>query len=176
MNRVLRSARLLALAAALSGFIAGCASDPREGYSFKSTFSDDIRTVRVPIWDNTTFEPGLGPMLTEAISKEIITRTPWRVTDGNADTTLTGRISDIELDFLSVTPGTGLVQEQIVRITVRFEWRDARSGELLAARDQFSSAARFVPARPSGERLEIGERDAISELARDIVSVMRESW
>jgi hypothetical protein len=63
-----------------------------------------------------------------------------------------------------------------VQITVDFEWRDNRSGEVLKARRNFSAADSFVPSRPSGERLELGENAAAQRLARDMVNELRGAW
>ena len=61
-------------------------------------------------------------------------------------------------------------------MTVDFEWRDARTGEYIVRRREFSATESFVPARPSNERLELGQQAVVQELARAIVSEMRSSW
>ncbi len=165
----------LALAAALLG--AGCASDPSRGYAFSSTFDESIQSVAVPIFRNETTSRGLELQLTESIIKELQRRTPWHIARADrADTTLVGVITSTELSVLSDDPQTGLVQEQAARITIRFEWRDNRSGELLAARDNYSAAAVFSPSRAVGDRLELGQRAVIDELAHDVISEMRSGW
>ena len=64
----------------LAGFaVGGCASDPSRGYSFGHAYDDSIRTVAVPIFDNRTQARGLEVLITEAIIKQIETRTPWAV-------------------------------------------------------------------------------------------------
>jgi hypothetical protein len=68
------------------------------------------------------------------------------------------------------------VQEQTYRLTVRFVWRDNRTGETRVARENFSATGVFTPVRAGAERIEVGQRDAIDELARDIVASMRSSW
>jgi hypothetical protein len=69
-----------------------------------------------------------------------------------------------------------MVQEQAVRITIRFNFRDNRTGDSLAARDGFAATATFAPERGVADRLELGQRSAIDELARDLVSELRSSW
>lgn len=170
-----RSLAILMLAPML--LLPACASDPTQGYAFASTYDTQIKTVAVPIFRNESMARGIELQLTEAIIKEIQRRTPWRIADSDrADTTLTGAITSSTLSVLSDSPRTGLVQEQAIQITIRFDFRDNRTGDSLAARDGFSATATFAPERGVGDRLELGERSAIDELARDLVSELRSSW
>lgn len=164
--------------AALPALLGGCASDPHKGYVLGSTFDSGIRTVAVPVFENGTYTPGIEQALTDALTKEIMARTPWRVVGaGSADTVLSGSIGDYRLQTLTRTPGTGLVQEQALTLRVNFTWRDNRDGTLRLDRRDFSATTTFIPARgidgEPGERIEIGEREAIEELARAIVGEMR---
>ena len=124
-------AALIALAVTL---VPGCASSPNQGYAFDSTFDESINTIAIPIFRNETTSRGIEVQLTEAIMKQVSQRTPWRLTPSDrADTTLVGVVTGTTLRALSDDPQTGLVQEQAVQITIRFEWRDNRSGEILVA-------------------------------------------
>lgn len=155
----------------------GCSSDANTGYSFASTYRTDIETVAVPIFDNTTFSHDLEIALTDAIAKEIHRSTPWRVTSiDQAQTTLSGAITNSELRKLSRQSVSGLVLEQAVEITVSFEWKRNTTGEVLVARRNFKASDEFVPAQGAQERIELGERAAIDRLARDIVNELRSSW
>lgn len=166
-----------ALAAGLVAAMNGCSSDPARGYSFASTYQSDVKTVAAPIFENTTFSHGLEIALTDAVVKELHRSTPWRVTSlDQADTTLSGTITNVELHKLSRDGDTGLVLEQAVEVTVSFEWKRNRTGEVLVARRNFRASDEFVPARGARERLELGERAAVDRLARDIVAELRSSW
>lgn len=159
------------------GVVSGCSSDPTQGYSFADSYDESIRTVAVPIFSNLTFARGTETMLTDAIAKRIQRHTPYRVVSSErADTTLSGTITRAELGLLSDDPQTGLAQEQTYRLTVDFAWIDNRTGQTQVARQSFSATGVFAPARGAGERIEVGQRDAIDELARDIVETMRSSW
>ena len=154
-----------------------CASDPAQGYSFTSSFSSDVRTVHVPIFENPTFARGLEIELTDAIIKEIQRTTPWTVTSSDsAQTQLTGRINDAELRRLSTGRGSGLAQELSYTIRVEFEWKDARNGKVLVSRRDFSASDSFVPTHGLNERIETGQHGAIQRLARDIVAELRSNW
>lgn len=175
----MRNGALFASLSACAGLLAGgCASDPNRGYVLGTSYDAGVRTVAVPIFENTTFTPGLEQQLTEAIIKEIQASTPWRITGRDrADTVLTGVIDRAELGLITRTRGTGLVQEQMLTIRVNFAWRDSRTGEVRVERERFSAASTFVAARgiagEPGERIEVGQRSAIDELARAIVHELR---
>lgn len=177
MSRTRLLIPILALAAASLGPLSACASDPTKGYAFGTAHDQGIESVAVPIFKNRTQARGIETTITEALIKQIQQRTPWVVSDtSRADTTLEGSLSTIHLRQLSQTPRTGLVQEQAVTLTVQFQWRDNRTGEILTGRTGFSASATFVPEPPVSERIEHAQRQAAEQLARDIVSQLRSGW
>jgi hypothetical protein len=188
----------LAIAALLFGcaaWSAGCAGNPRDGYTFSSSRVEGVRTVNVPMFRNRTNAPGLEQELTEAIIKEIQASTDMRVVQASsagsaADSALSGTITKADLRTLSLRDGTGLVQEVAVQIVVDFAWtrtswgadwngsagEGRREAGTLVARQNFVATDTFVPSRPIGERLEVGESAAIQRMAKAIVSEMRSAW
>lgn len=161
------------------GLVSACSSDPNQGYALGngSAFDREIRTVHVPVFANTTFAKGLEFELTDAVVKEIQRVTPWKVTSsGAADTQLEATITDAELQRLSTQRESGVTQEQAVKITVSFAFRDVRTGKTIVGRDKFEASDTFVPANPVRERLEVGENAAIQRMARDIVGELRSAW
>ncbi len=157
--------------------IGGCASDPRTGYAFSSSYRTDIETIAVPIFDNTTFSHGLEVQLTDALVKEIHRSTPYRVVSGQrADTVLNGSITVADLQKLRTDPDSGLVQELGLELAVTFEWKDAHTGQVLVSRRNFRSAESFVPGRGAQERLESAESATVQQLARDMVGELRSAW
>ncbi|MCE7974868.1 MAG: hypothetical protein DYG92_11205 [Leptolyngbya sp. PLA1] len=161
----------------LVGCLAGCASDPTRGYSFAETMPQDVKTVSIPVFENYTYDLGLEALVTEAVIKELQRSTPLKVVSrGAADSELKGIITKSELRRLSVQQKTGFVQELGVIITVDFEWKDVRSGEMIISRREFAAADTFVPSNPSGERLDTGRVGAANRLARDLVWELRSNW
>jgi hypothetical protein len=157
--------------------LGSCASDPREGYSLTPSHDQALQTVHVPMFGNKTFFRGIEMELTDAITKEIQANTPWRVVgQGNADTVLTGMVTNSDLKAISTAEGSGLVQEQGVEIVLEFTWRNNRTGKVLVQRRNFKGADIFIPARLVGESLETGQNAAIQRLAKSVVDEMRSSW
>jgi hypothetical protein len=166
------------LAAPLASLLlAGCSADPTLGYSAASTYAANVSTVAVPVFGNDTFDYHAETMLTEAIIKEIQQNTPWRVVDaGAADTTINGTIVSSDIRKTATRRGVGYAQEQAIILTVDFEWKDNRTGQILVTRRGFAAAEVFAPSLPVQERRETGEHATIQELARDIVSELRSNW
>ena len=157
----------------------GCAS-----YRFGSAslFQPGIRTVHVPIVRNETFRPDLGVRLSEALVREIETRTPYKVTgDPNADSTLTCRVVNESKRVLTET-NTDDPRALDAAVSVRATWI-GRGGELLMQNSvvpsgnldiKFSQDARFVP--EAGQSIDSATQQAIEELAQRIVSQMETRW
>lgn len=159
------------------GASVGCAADPREGYAFNAAYPTDIATVRVPVFENHTFAHGVEAQLTEAVAKELTRVTPYAITTSlDADTVLTGVITDVQMRPLSRDSDTGYVQEVAVRITIDFDWRDTRSGRVLVSRRQFSGVDTFVPTARSRETIERGQTATVNRLAGDLVRSLQSGW
>lgn len=171
MRRVASIALLLLLP------LATCASDPRQGYAWSSSFDTSIRSVAAPMWQNETFHHGLEARITEAVVKEIQRATPWRVAPvGEADTTLTGTLQRVEIRRLSTGRVSGLAEEISVELTIDYTWKSGRTGKTLASRKGLRVVESFVPALGVGERIEVGETAAVDAVARAVVNSMRSGW
>ena len=71
----------------------------------------------------------IGFMLTDAVIKEIQTRTPYRVIGEQfADTLLTGTVTNVDLDMISGSRTTKLSNEMLIEVTINFEWINLQSG------------------------------------------------
>ncbi len=170
-NRNSRTARiaaglLMTVALLLTG---GC------GYTGQSLYPSGIQTVAVPIWKNNTFRHQLGFRLTEAIDKNIESRTPYRLASiKHADTVLRGKIVQVQETLLSSSFETNLPQETQVTIVVDFTWRDLRNGKILSERKEFARSANTIP--QIGQQLADAEQTAMEKLARAVVAQMQKSF
>ncbi|CAN5725767.1 hypothetical protein BH11PLA1_BH11PLA1_05440 [soil metagenome] len=173
----MRAALLSGVTAAAMSSLAGCSSDPTQGYSFTPSFRSDVDSINVQMFGNTTYIHGIESDLTSAVITEVQRQSPMKVTTKeNAASTLTGTLVKSEMRSLSVGRNTGIVEELALTLTVQFEWRDNRTGKVLVARRNFAASDSFIPAQGVGESLELGQMATIARLARDIVGELRSGW
>lgn len=157
--------------------LAGCTNDPHSGYSFEGVHDANLGPIAVPVWDNTTFTHGLEVPLTDAIVKEIQRASPWKVVGRDrARSVLTGTITSVELRRLSTANISGIVEDVAVEVTVDYEWRQAGTGKVLMAKRGVRSVSEFVPSKGVGERVEVGQQQALQAAARDVVASLRSGW
>lgn len=158
--------------------IAGCSSNGTvAGYAAGETYDESVRTVAVHIFENRTFYRDVEFKLTEALAKELESRTPYKVSAaGGADTILTGTVLSVDKRLLSREFSTGVAQEVQVVVIASFEWKDLRTGEIRRKRSRIEGTGEYIPTRPLSEPFEVARHAAVAELAREVVSVMRKDW
>ena len=146
------------------------------GYSTTELYPTQYTTVTVPNFENRSNDRNVEFTLREALIKELEQRTPYKAISGTglADTQLTGTVVRVDRQLISRDADVGLPQEIEVTVTVDFQWRDLRTGQVIRAYRGLASSGQFVPNRTVGEFDNDGVRLAVSRLASDIVSRMRE--
>jgi hypothetical protein len=162
----------------LLAMLAGC-SEGLTGYTTRSLYSRDIKTVAVPIWvrGKDVYRREIEFRLTEAIVKQIELSTPYKVVDrATADTLLEGTIEQVTQRLTSFDPGTGAARESEIRLVVSFTWSDLRTGAILAKRTRWAVAATYIPETPFNEDFFLGSQDAVDRLAVRLVEQMEEPW
>lgn len=156
--------------------LAGC------GYMVGNAYGPEVRTVEVPLFENETFRRGLEYQLTEAVQKEIQTRTPYRLSKGlGSDTRLTGRIVGVQKTVLGETQYDDPRELQVAMFVV-VTWEDLRTGQLLASQEvplqpqaiPVIGQAEFAP--EIGQSLATATQEATDRLARQIVNMMEAPW
>ena len=156
--------------------IAGC------GYTLGTQTLQDVRTVHVPVFQSDSFRRNMDYLLTEAVQREIRTRTPYRLEDAEtADTILKGRIVDIRKNILSETRYDDSRELQLM-VGAEVTWVDRRSGQILhqqtfpvsSVLTQQASAVSFAP--EVGQSLATAQQEAATRLASRIVDLMEAPW
>ncbi|MBP26668.1 MAG: LPS assembly lipoprotein LptE [Phycisphaerales bacterium] len=157
--------------------VTGCETDPSKGWVLGTTYSTDIKTIAIPVVQNDTFDREVGYLLTNALIREVETRTPWRVTGETvADTLLDVTITDVKLRALSQSRLTKLDQEVAVQLTVDWNWERMDDSSTIAGWEGMGTAGMFFPSNPLGEPIELGRLQSVELMARAIVDRMAESW
>ena len=156
--------------------IAGC------GYTLGTQPLYGVRTVHVPVFKSESFRRNLDYLLTEAVQREIRTRTTYRLEDEEtADTILKGRIVEIRKTPLSETRYDDPREVQLM-VGAEVTWVDRRSGQILqqetfpigASLTQQASNVSFAP--EVGQSLATAQQDAAQRLASRIVDLLEIPW
>jgi hypothetical protein len=156
----------------------GCAS-----YQFgnASLFPPDIHTVYVPLFESASFRRDLGEQLTEAVSKEIEKRTPFKVVGSpNADSVLSGKIvTDTKHSIVREPNNEGRDIE--TGLVVKVSWADRRGAPLRegnvpvpAEMVDLAQTAQLVP--EYGNSTTVSLQQTMQKLAAKIVDMMEVPW
>jgi hypothetical protein len=189
--------------AALALQLTGCGSDGHFtflGYTTAPLYDLSIRSVRLPIFKNTTMFKGIEFDLTEAVKTQIQAKTPFRVVQDkdHADTELLGTVTGKSKAVVNYNQ-LGEVREAELTLTVELVWRDlrpgARCGDILskpltnkpgdplpppplpgavAPPVIVQSIGSYVP--ELGGSTATAQKQAIDRLAVQIVSMMEKPW
>ena len=136
-----------------------------------SLYPQDIRTVSVQIFESHSYRRFLGERLTEAVVKEIESRTPYKVVDASrADAVLSGIIIGEQKSVLVESPFDD-AREIRTTLSVRVKWnrRDIVLPIRSSSVDENSNKS-FVP--ETGQSLATAQQAAIEDLASKIVDLM----
>jgi Lipopolysaccharide-assembly len=191
---------LVALAAAT---LPGCGSWDGQfcilGYTTRPMYDLSVRTVRVPIFKNLTMVKRLEFDLTQAVIREIESKTPYKVVQcaDAADTELIGTIVSFTKAITNINQ-LGENRSAETTLSVELVWRDLRPGMAGAILSQplpgkpgdappplapigatappvlVQSIGDFAP--ELGESMATAQKQNIDRLAVRIVSMMEKPW
>jgi hypothetical protein len=190
------------LAAALA--LAGCTSTGHLnlcGYTTEPTYDPSIRTVYVPIAKNDTFRRGVEFYLTEAVIREINSKSPIRTVSCReaADTELNMKVVTWRKNIV-ITTQTNQVRQDETGFGIEVVWKDLRPGRIGEVLSNPKSTLPKDPPLPGMTQVpvaktvpvlllpaatyetELGgsnataEKVAIDRAAVQIVSMMEKSW
>jgi hypothetical protein len=158
---------------------AGCA-----GYQVgnQSLYPSSIHTVYVPMFQSVSFRRDLGERLTEAVIKEIESKTPYKVVSNPpADSILTGRI--VGENKRTVIPSSvGGPREAELLLRVQVTWID-NQGNVLRQSDPIPVPSEIATVTDSaavfpeyGQSIATGQLEAMHRVAEQIVGMMEAPW
>jgi hypothetical protein len=165
------TARLwIVVAAAVALTAAGC------GYSMEPLHRTDVKTVAVSIFASREFRRELEFDLSGKLARLIEQRTPYKIVHDpkRADTELRGEITFLDAPVISQNTDTNQPQDVMVTVTCWFEWKDLRTGQILARQEKISGTGSYAPA--IGQNLNSATNDAMARLAEHIVEAMESDW
>jgi hypothetical protein len=156
---------LLLLVAVLSG----C------GYRWGAPWREDIRTVYVDMAGSKSFRREMEFKLTEALKKRIAVETPYRLAaKEKADTILQTEVLGEQQAAFAPDFRSRLPREKQLTLAVRVQWKDVRTGRILADHPAVLQSADYLVG--AGEPEDLAQERAIDRLAARIVSMLYEDW
>lgn len=157
----------------------GCA-----GYQIgtPSLYNPRIRTVCVLMAESDSFRRNLGERLTEAVMKEIDTKTTYKlVSDSNADSVLTLKITNatkrVVVENIYDDP-----REIDLGLQVQVRWIDRHGGvisesESMPLPEEISGITGNATLYPEvGQSVATAQQQAIQRVAEQIVGMMENPW
>ena len=144
-------------------------------------YPTDVHTVFVPMFESDSFRRDLGEQLTEAVSKEIENRTPFKVVGTpNADSVLTGRITADTKHALFREPNNE-ARAISMGMVVKVSWADRRGNIVNAGQVpvppemiDMNQSAQLIP--EYGGSTVSAQQQMIKRLAKQIVDLMQSPW
>ena len=160
--------KTIAMVAGLCGLmLAGC------GYTSKSVWRQDVKTVAVPIFDSISLRRGLEFDLTRAVATELMRRTGYTpASNRDADTILLGTITDYRTPVI-VEDSRDHPYEYTIAVTMKLTWQDQRTGNVLFE-DEVSETADVV-VQAGGDVSSARDR-AMAKLAQTVVNRLLRDW
>ena len=162
----MRATAALALVALL--LAGGC------GYTVGGTLPSHIQTVSVPIFRNTTREPGVESLITRAVVEAFSTNGRLKVVPrSQADAVLDGEVIGYSIASIAFDKDANVRLYRLV-VTLNLRMRDLRRNTLLFEQNQVAEQADF---RVQGQvsqtisREETALRAAATEIGRAVVAL-----
>jgi len=141
----------------------------------------DLHTVAIPTFQNSTSAYHIEQVLTEAVVREFLARTHYRVVsqdDGHADAVLHGTVLAIQIYPVTVDSVTGRATSGMVAVTMKVNFADRR-GKVLYDNPGYSFHEPYQISRePSSffQEETPALRRLASEFARTLVSNVLEAY
>ena len=173
MNNVVRY-----LATLLPLMLASC------GYKFAATdtvLPKTIHTIAIPAFNNLTIRYKLTDQIPEAISREFLTRTRYKVvSDPNtADAVLRGAVVNYSFNPTIFDPANGRAAYAELRVTLSVTLTDRATGKVLFDRKNFDVRETYQISPDATQYFEESDpalKRAGQQVARSVVSAVLENF
>ncbi len=157
--------------------LTGCNNiDPTKGYSTKSLYQTDIKTVHVKMFESKSFRRNLEFELTAPLVTQIEMKTPYKVIAdrSQADTVIYGTINNVSEKTLTQQRDLDRPLKSQVIVTATVTWKDLRNGKLLIDNKTFRISGTYANLLAAGRNSAAIE--ATNKLALRIVEAMELPW
>ncbi len=153
--------------------LVGCQS---MGYSNESLFPQDVRTICLKMFDNRTFWRNIEYDLTDALAKQIESKTPYKIISDQdlSDTTMTGQITKVYQNVLMTDRDTGDDLQMEMTVHALVTWKNLKTGDLLC--DNLEVVASGSYSTPLGQNQGYASTLTANKLAAKVVELMENKW
>jgi len=161
----------------LLSVICGCEQvDPTKGYSSRSLYRTDVKTVFVEEFESESFRRGVEFELSRAVAQQLELHSAFKVISDRrqADSVLYGSIKSISEKVLAQQRELDRPIANEVLISAAVTWKDLRSGELLLDGRKVKVSGTYVVMQGAGRNK--ATQEAVNDLAVRIVEAMEEPW
>jgi hypothetical protein len=161
---------------ALTAFAALAALSNGCGYHVSGhadTLPKTLKTIAVPAFQNASARYRLTERLPEAITREFIARTRYKVVANpdNADAVLTGQVLKYAVFPTTFDPSTGRASAVQMYVYLNFTLTDRATGAVLYSRQNFEAHERYEIS--TDQRAYLDESDAaIDRMSRDVARMV----
>ncbi len=152
--------------------IAGCGI-----YSFSgSTLPNHLKTVEIPVFANSTLEPGVADEVTSELNKEIL-NSQLRPANENADATISGTVSSYSNDPYTFGAGETQssqvnVEQYKVRVSAQVEFFDNKQNKSIYKGTVTGEGIYSFQTETETD----GRKKAIKDLVQRIMQNSVQSW
>lgn len=140
----------------------------------------EIHTIAVQPWSNVTMQFKLSDYLAESVSRELITRTHYKIVSdpAKADATLTGAVANLFSSAIVADPVTGRSTGVVVVVQVQVKLVD-KNGKVLFQRPNVEFRERYeisVDPRQYFDESQAALLRLSRDVARTVVSAIIENF
>jgi outer membrane lipopolysaccharide assembly protein LptE/RlpB len=162
--------RILLCACLLPLFADAC------GYHMAGTANrlpPDVKTIAIPIFTNDSSRFRIEQMLSEAVTREFIERTSYRITPNpqEADAVLRGTVKDVRAGVVTFDPATGRATTMQIQVTVDVRLMDSHTHKVLFTNSNYIFREQYQIS-PSQSGLFEEDQPALERLSRDLARTL----
>lgn len=133
----------------------------------------DVKTVAVPIFKNDTRQFRIEQRLAQAVSREFIERTKFRITvdPSQADAILNGTVKDVRSGVVTYDLETGRATTMQIQVTVNVELVDLHSHKTVFSNPNYIFREEYQLNRPTSSIFP-EDQPALDRLSRDMARTL----
>ncbi|MDI6450841.1 LPS assembly lipoprotein LptE [Anaerobaca lacustris] len=174
-HTIQRCTWLLLVSGVMTGIgLTGCAGVG--GYSSRTLYPEDIRSVCLEMFDNRSFRRGVEYTLTDALAKRIEAMTPYKIVSSQdrADSVMSGQLLSISESSLTTERELARPLEREVVLTAVVNWKNLNTGQLMINSRTVTAAASYSDFQ--NQDFTYASALAANKLAQKIVELMETRW